>query len=102
MQAERFCTYLADTLEAQHLHHHLRYLVYCQRKHFEKGSVFDTLPQEKDSYDATASRFIVEDRVQGNWIGTARLVPNDCQPLPAQTLGAINRDHARVFARQPA
>jgi N-acyl-L-homoserine lactone synthetase len=102
MQAERFCTYLADTLEAQSLHHHLRYRVYCERKHFEEGSFNDFLPEERDEYDLIASRFIAKDRLAGSWIGTSRLVPNDLDLLPAQRLGAVSPAYADTFSRARA
>lgn len=102
MQAERFSTYLADTLEAQTLHHHLRYKVYCERKRFEEGLLVGSLPQERDQYDDSASRFIAKDELAGSWIGTSRLVPNDRCPLPAETLGAVAPADARILSRDGA
>lgn len=97
MILERFSTFLADTAEAQSLHHNLRYRVYCERKGFEEGAVINAVPQERDDYDAAASRFIVKDNVTDNWIGTARLVLNEEAPLPAQSLGAIDRQFHHLF-----
>jgi N-acyl-L-homoserine lactone synthetase len=102
MTPTRFCTYLADTLHSQTLHHHLRYKVYCERKHFEEGTADGSLPQERDDYDSFASRFLIKDETRDRWIGTARLVTNEHDVLPAQTLGAIDRRYAHVLETQPS
>jgi N-acyl-L-homoserine lactone synthetase len=94
---DRFFTYLADTAEAQNIHHHLRYKIFCERKHYEAGALVEQIPQERDSYDAGATRFIVKDHILDTWIGAARLVSNESHPLPAQRLGAFNERHERLL-----
>jgi N-acyl-L-homoserine lactone synthetase len=99
MMPPRFTTYLADTSYSQDLHHNLRYKVYCERKNFEAVVPSEQLPQERDDYDSSATRFIVKDDVLGRWIGTARLVANEEAALPAQSLGAIHRHHEELLSR---
>lgn len=98
---QRFCIYLADNLESQQLHHHLRYKVYCERKGFESAVAGDKFPQEKDDYDAAAARFVVKDNMLDSWIGTARVIHNRVNPLPSQHLGALDDFHTRLLGSHP-
>lgn len=100
MTSKRFSSYLADTTQSQHLHHHLRFKVYCERKRYESGTLIERLPQERDEYDHCSARFVVKDLQLDSWVGTARLVPNDHGVLPAERLGAFDEIFKRKIASQ--
>lgn len=97
MIVTRFCTYLADCPDAENLHHHLRYKVYCERKHYEDTLLAMATAEERDEYDTSSVRFVVKDAAEDCWMGTARLIPNCEQLLPSQALGAVDLQSSRIL-----
>ena len=72
---------LADTEESRDIHYSLRYQVYCLEKGFEPAHNFkDEL--EKDKYDDNSVHFLIQEKSNGNWVGTVRLVIVEPQNLP--------------------
>ncbi len=72
---------VADTQAARHIHHRLRYEVFCLETGFEDASRFPD-QQEKDEFDDNAVPFLVRCRHTGAWLATARLLLPGGKALP--------------------
>lgn len=82
---------LADTEESRNIHYNLRYQVYCLEKGYEpRGKFQDEL--EKDDYDDNSVHFLIQDRHNGHWLGTARLVIAEPKKLPIRKFTEIEED----------
>lgn len=88
MLTKQYAVYIADTGLARNIHHHLRYRVYCERKHYEAPLDYG-VPQERDSHDAFATHFIVRNGATQTWQGTARLILSNRTRLPVEQMGAL-------------
>lgn len=73
---------LADTEEGKSIHYHLRYQVYCLEKQFEPTDAFNN-QRERDEYDEHSVHFLIQHKKTGDWVGTARLVIDQPERLPA-------------------
>lgn len=102
MLTTRYAAYLADTDQARRIHHHLRYLVYCERKHFETPTIKAGVAQERDSVDPFATPFIVRDHKYGKWLASTRLIASTRTVLPVQRLGALYEKAGQKLFRLPA
>ncbi len=74
---------IADTHTARHIHHRLRYEVFCLETGFEDASRFPD-QQEKDEFDKRAVPFLVRCKYTGTWLATARLILPGHGSLPIE------------------
>lgn len=102
MTTTRYAAYLADTDQARRIHHYLRYLVYCERKHFEAPTFRAGVAQERDSIDPFSTPFIVHDNHHGKWRASARLIASTRTVLPVQRVGALDEAASQDLFRLPA
>ncbi len=100
MLKKQYSVYIADTGLARTIHHHLRYRVYCERKHYE-NPIDAGIPEEHDRHDAFATHFIVRNGTAKAWQGTARLIMSTHARLPVQKMGALYLHAEQQLLRSP-
>lgn len=100
MPKRQYAVYIADTGLARNIHHHLRYRVYCERKHYEEPLNVQ-VPEERDSHDPFATHFIVRNGKAKTWQGTVRLILSTRTLLPVQRLGALYPHAEKKLLKSP-
>jgi len=90
-----FEVFLADTLEAQKIHYHIRYQVYCEELGYEDPTQFpDQLEFDKwdpmGNHISASKLFLVRLRHTKQWIGAMRLVPYNGHALPLEETTSLD------------
>jgi N-acyl-L-homoserine lactone synthetase len=70
---DKYEVIVADTPAARHIHHRIRYEVYCLEYRFEDPALHPD-HEEHDQWDDNAVHFLVRHRASGEWIGAMRLI----------------------------
>jgi N-acyl amino acid synthase of PEP-CTERM/exosortase system len=83
MVSENFEVILADDQWSRHIHHQLRYQVFCLETGYEDPAQFPD-GEEKDEWDDDAVHFLVQERGSGQWVAAMRLVLPSAQQLPIE------------------
>ncbi len=74
---------VADTPIARHIHHRIRYEVYCLEHGYEDPAQYPD-QEERDAWDDHAVHFLVRHRASGEWIAAMRLIRPVGGRLPIQ------------------
>ena len=83
MVNENFEVIVADDQWSRHIHHQLRYQVFCLETGYEDPAQFPD-GEEKDEWDDDAVHFLVQERGSGQWVAAMRLVLPSAQHLPIE------------------
>jgi N-acyl amino acid synthase of PEP-CTERM/exosortase system len=83
MAINNFDVILADDKWSRHIHHQLRYKVFCLETGYEDPAQFPDR-EEKDEWDDNAAHFIVKERGNGQWVAAMRLVLPSALNLPIE------------------
>jgi len=83
MTRDNFEVILADDKWGRHIHHQLRYQVFCLETEYEDPAQFPD-GEEKDEWDDEAAHFIVKERGSGQWVAAMRLVLPSARNLPIE------------------
>ena len=88
MVSKNFEVVLADDQWSRHIHHQLRYQVFCLETGYEDPAQFPD-GEEKDEWDDHAVHFLVKERASGQWVAAMRLVLPSAEILPIEKRVAI-------------